>query len=231
MKNKIIKSHYRYLANHWWLKSYHLFSFAHYFDEQNISFWNLRVFNDDYIAWNTGFWLHPHSNMEILTIILDGEITHWDSLWNKETIKKWQIQTMTAWTGIFHSEENLSEKEVHLYQIWFLPSHIWNKPSYKDINISIEKNNLNLIATNTKIDWAWYLDSDIKVFLWNYDELNNFTYEIKENRGLFLYMTSWELDIWIEKIIAWDQLRYIEKWVYEFKILKNSEFILIDVKI
>lgn len=229
MKNTIIKSTDRYLAHHGWLKSYHIFSFADYFNPNNVSFWNLRVFNDDYIDWKSWFWLHPHSNMEILTIVLDWEITHWDSMWNKAWVKKWQIQTMSAWTGLFHSEENLWEKQVHLYQIWFLPTHIWNTPTYKDIDIKIENNKLNLLATNKQLDWVWFLDSDIKVYYWKYDLWAKFDYNIEANRWLFLYIYKWKLSTsWIE-LSQWDQLRYTQTDTYDFDANSDCEFVLIEV--
>ncbi len=231
MKNKIIKSDERYLSDLGWLKSFHIFSFANYFDPENVSFWNLRVFNDDYISWKSWFWLHPHSNMEILTIILDWELTHGDNIWNKKTIKKWQIQTMTAWTGIFHSEENNSDKEVHLYQIWFTPDHRWNPPSYTDLDIDLENNKLNLIASNSKIENIWYVDSDIKVYYAICEKWNTLKHKIEENRWLFLYVYKWKLSISWKNIWEWDQLRYEIEWNYDIEVDSDAEFILIDVKL
>jgi redox-sensitive bicupin YhaK (pirin superfamily) len=230
MKNIIIKSTNRYLSNLGWLKSYHIFSFADYYDPSNMWFWNMRVFNDDYIDGKTGFWLHPHSNMEILTIVLDGEITHWDNMWNKASVSKWQIQTMSAGTGIFHSEENLSDKQVHLYQIWFLPTHIWNKPTYKDIDLNIENNKLNLIASNWNEKDNWFLDSDVKVFFGKFDDNETFEYNIEKWRWLFMYVYLGELLINETVIKQWDQLRFENEWIYNFKSNStNCEFVLIDV--
>ena len=229
MKNKIIKSDKRYLSNLGWLKSYHIFSFADYYDSSNMAFWNIRVFNDDYISWNSWFWLHPHSNMEILTIVLDGEITHWDNMWNKASVSKWQIQTMSAGTGIFHSEENLSEKQVHLYQIWFLPSHTWNIPSYKDLDVNIENNKLNLLVSNIANNNIWFLDSDVKVLYWKFDKDKYFNYIIEKWRGLFLYVYKWELIVDWLNLWEWDQIRYCIQWDYEFFVNSDfCEFVLIN---
>lgn len=231
MKNRIIKSIYRFLSNHGWLKSYHIFSFADYYDPSNMWFWNMRVFNDDYIEAKSGFWLHPHSNMEILTIVLDWEITHWDTLWNKASVKKWQIQTMSAWTWIRHSEENMWDKLVHLYQIWFLPTHVWNTPWYKDLSINIENNKLNLLASNIEQESVWFLDSDVKVYYWKYDIHKSFEYIVEKWRWLFLYMYKWELIINKSALREGDQLRFELEWIYEFLVNSgDSEFVLIDVK-
>lgn len=232
MKNRIIKSIYRFLSDHGWLKSYHIFSFANYYDPSNMSFWNMRVFNDDYIESKSGFWLHPHSNMEILTIVLDWEITHWDTLWNKASVKKWQIQTMSAWTWIRHSEENMWDKTVHLYQIWFLPTNLWNTPWYKDLDVNIENNKLNLLASNIEQESVWFLDSDVKVYYWKYDIQKSFEYTVEKSRWLFLYMYKWELIINKSVLREGDQLRFELEWIYEFLVNSNdSEFVLIDVKI
>lgn len=232
MKNRIIRSVYRFLSDHGWLKSYHIFSFADYYDPSNMSFWNMRVFNDDYIKWKSGFWLHPHSNMEILTIVLDWEITHWDTLWNKVSVKKWQIQTMSAWIWIRHSEENMWDKPVHLYQIWFLPIHIWNIPSYKDIDVNIENNKLNLLASNIIQDNVWFLDSDVKVYYWRFDKNKSFEYNIEKWRWLFLYLYKWELIINKSVLKEGDQLRFELEWIYDFLVNDNlCEFVLIDVEI
>ncbi len=229
--NKVIKKEKRAFVDNWWLKSYHLFSFSSYYDPENVSFWNLRVFNDDYIEAKTGFWLHPHENMEILTIILKWELTHWDNMWNNESIKVWEIQTMTAWTWILHSEENKWNIPVHLFQLWFLTNKIWHKPSYKNNRVKLYENSLNLIASWEKDNNAWFLNSDIKVYWWKYSKWNKFEYEIEKWRWLFIYIINWELEIENLVLTKEDQIRYEESWNYNFFIKNDSDFILINVKI
>jgi len=231
MKNQIIKNDLVYKINHWWLKSSHIFSFSEYYDIDNMWFWNMRVFNDDYIAWKSWFWLHPHSNMEILTILLEGEITHGDDLWNKKTIKSWDIQTMSAGTWILHSEENLGDNETHLFQIWFTPLHLWTKPIYRDFKVYLVKNKLNLLASNNKDDVIWYLDSDVNVYRWQFEKNHSFDYQIKKRRGLFLYVNKWELEIDWEILKSGDQIRYTAGWSYNFVSKTDSDFVVIDVKI
>ncbi|NVP17252.1 pirin family protein [Candidatus Gracilibacteria bacterium] len=231
MKNQIIKSNFVYEANHGWLRSRHIFSFAEYFDPSNMSFGNMRVFNDDFIAGKSGFGLHPHSNMEILTIMLSGEITHTDNLGNTATIKSGDIQTMSAGTGILHSEENLSNDETHLFQIWFTPLHLGNKLNYRDFKVYLVKNKLNLLASNNKDDVIGYLDSDVNVYRGNFEKGHSFDYKIGKRRGLFLYVNKGELEIDGEILKSGDQLRYTEGGIYNFISKTDSDFVIIDVKI
>lgn len=232
MENKMIKADDRFFIDHWWLKSYHLFSFAQYLDYKNMNFWNMRVFNDDYIKAETWFWLHPHKDMEILTIVIDWEITHWDNIWNKEGTKAWEIQTMTAWTWIMHSEENLWKEDVVLYQIWFIPNKNGLNPWYKNHKINLENNKLNLLASWQKEDNVWFLNSDVKVYRWLFSKWENIDYKIKKNRWLFGYITKWSLKIWDKTLNKWDQIRYEEVWDYDINIQENdTDFIVIDVNL
>lgn len=227
--NKIIKKTDLFKASHWWLTSYHIFSFANYYDANNLWFWNLIVFNDDFIDWKSGFPLHPHSNAEILTIVLDWEITHGDTLWNKDTIKKWEIQTMTAWSWVFHSEENNSSKDTHLYQIWFKTHTLWLKPSYKKHKINLENNSINLLSSGDIYDEVWYLNSNVKVYRWIFDKWEKFSYDIKKSKGLFLYLYQWSIKTIIWNLESMYHIRFDIEWEYKFDILKRSDFILIEV--
>lgn len=118
---KIIPAHARFTARHGWLESKHLFSFADYYDPANMNFGLLRVFNDDIIAGHQGFGMHPHSNMEIITLVLSGAISHEDSHGGRATVGPGGVQVMSAGTGLRHSEKNNGDETVHLYQIWIMP--------------------------------------------------------------------------------------------------------------
>lgn len=122
----------RYHANHGWLESYFSYSFADYYDPNNMQFGPMRVLNDDYIAASEGFGMHPHREMEIVTLVLSGRLEHQDSLGNRANTTWGGIQRMSAGTGIFHSEMNPSEEEaVQLLQMWFMPSEKGLEPSYE----------------------------------------------------------------------------------------------------
>lgn len=109
-------------ADHGWLDARHHFSFAHYWNPERVRFGVLRVINDDRVAGGKGFGTHPHDNMEIITYVRSGAITHQDSLGNRGRTEAGDVQVMSAGTGVFHSEYNLEEEDTTLYQIWILPN-------------------------------------------------------------------------------------------------------------
>jgi quercetin 2,3-dioxygenase len=131
MKTIIHKANTRGHADYGWLKTNYTFSFANYYDPDRIHFGTLRVLNDDYIAGSMGFGKHPHDNMEIVTIMLEGELRHSDSMGHTQVLHQNEVQVMSAGTGIFHSEENnLGDKPVRLLQIWVYPERKNIQPRY-----------------------------------------------------------------------------------------------------
>ncbi|MDR2486636.1 MAG: pirin family protein [Clostridiales Family XIII bacterium] len=115
---------------HGWLDTRHHFSFASYYNPDNMNFGKLRVLNDDYVRPKTGFELHPHEDMEIISYVVEGELTHGDSIGNRQTLTRGQVQYMSAGTGIWHSEHNLGDEVLHFLQIWILPDAEGHKPNY-----------------------------------------------------------------------------------------------------
>ena len=146
-------------ANHGWLDSYHTFSFAGYHDPERIHFGALRVLNDDRIAGGRGFGMHPHDNMEIITIPLAGDLRHKDSMGNEAVIREGDVQVMSAGTGVFHSEFNHnSDKEFHLLQIWVFPDRKNVTPRYDQIAVKeVEKKN-EFYQNKVKIAFTWSID-------------------------------------------------------------------------
>ena len=122
-------------ANHGWLDTYYSFSFSDYYDRKHMGFRDLRVINEDRVSAGRGFGMHPHRDMEILTYIVDGELSHRDSMGRGATLKRNDVQRMSAGTGVMHSEVNQSKDPVHLLQIWILPEAEGLKPSYEDRTI------------------------------------------------------------------------------------------------
>lgn len=156
-------------ANIDWLKSYHSFSFGDYYDPNNMGYHSLRVINEDYVAPAKGFGRHPHKNMEIITLVLSGELRHEDSLGSSSVIDKTMIQKMSAGRGIIHSEFNNSNTEdVHLYQIWITPSEMGIEPSYEEVLID-EKSNHIYLAGAKEEGALVSLKQDAKLHLYKID--------------------------------------------------------------
>lgn len=178
MENSIlIKASTRGHANHGWLDANHTFSFANYYNPDRMHFGVLRVLNDDHIAAGMGFGTHPHENMEIITIPLEGDLEHKDSMGHQEVIKHGDVQVMSAGTGIYHSEYNANkDRPVKLFQIWLFPNKRNVEPRYDQITLdrSKMKNKLMQILSPSPDDegvWihqnAWFdlgdLEKGIKI--------------------------------------------------------------------
>ena len=162
----IINAAERHFSDFGWLKTYWLFSFSNYYDPQNIQFGALRVFNDDVVEPGTGFPTHPHEEMEIITIVLEGEMTHQDSMGNKAVIKAGDVQRMSAGTGLTHSEFNLADKPVHFYQIWIFPDKAGLNPTYdqNSYEASDWKNRLLPVASGQDIQGAVTFHTDATIY-------------------------------------------------------------------
>lgn len=147
-----------------WLDTYHSFSFGHYHDPAHMGFRALRVINDDTVAGGGGFDEHPHRDMEIITVILDGELAHRDSMGNVETIKAGEVQRMSAGTGIFHAEFNASKTDpVHLLQIWLLPARRGDTPGYEQKAFDFSRHGLVRVASATGRDGALTMYQDAEL--------------------------------------------------------------------
>lgn len=146
-----------------WLKSYHSFSFNEYFDRNWHHFYDLRVINEDFIAPKAGFDMHPHKNMEILTYLSTGGISHKDSLGNRFSLKPGDWQRMSAGTGIVHQEWNETEETTHLWQIWIRPNELNLSPSYEQKSFARILDRWQIIASNQSHDDALFIHQDMQL--------------------------------------------------------------------
>ncbi len=153
-------------GNYGWLDTHYSFSFANYFDRKHMGFRDLRVINEDWIAAGQGFGSHPHNDMEIITYIVAGALSHRDSTGREATIRTDDVQRMSAGTGVVHSEYNNSDAPVHLLQIWIMPAARGLKPSYEDRTFKREEklNQLRLIASHDGRDDSTRINQDASVY-------------------------------------------------------------------
>ncbi|WP_205504418.1 pirin family protein [Rufibacter psychrotolerans] len=229
---EIIPASNRHHASHGWLDSYFLFSFADYYDPGNVQWGPLRVFNDDYIKANSGFPEHAHSEMEIVTIVLEGEVTHTDSLGNDTVIKAGEVQRMTAGTGVRHAEHNHTDKDLHLYQLWFLPNKQGLAPSYeqKAIDFLDEKNELIPLVTGQKVlEDVVYINSNSTIYYANLREGKEIDFKTFPIRKSLLYVTTGELFVNGLAVQKNDQVRAADIDALRIMATADSTFLLIDL--
>jgi redox-sensitive bicupin YhaK (pirin superfamily) len=184
-------------ANHGWLDTHYSFSFSDYYDPKHMGFRDLRVINEDRVASGRGFGMHPHRDMEILTYIIDGELSHRDSMGRGATIQRNDVQRMSAGTGIMHSEVNQSEHPVHLLQIWLLPESEGLKPSYEDRTFAPEEkqNRLRLIASHDGRDGSTTIHQDASVYASMLDSGKTLDAQLKPGRHAWVQLISGDLDV------------------------------------
>lgn len=228
---EIIRANKRHFSAYGWLKTYWLFSFSDYFDPHNIQFGALRVFNDDVVQPGTGFPTHPHNEMEIITIVLEGEMTHQDSMGNKSVIKAGDVQRMSAGTGITHSEFNLAQVPVHFYQIWIFPDKSGLKPTYdqKRYKASEWKNLLLAVASGQNIQGTVTFHTDATIYRCSLEAEKEVTHEATSGRRIFIYLTEGQVLANGETLKAKDQARIDIEEPLVLKAQEQSELILIDI--
>lgn len=188
----IHKANTRGYFNHVWLKTFHTFSFAGYYDRSRVHFGMLRVLNDDIILPGEGFGTHPHDNMEIVTIPIYGELAHKDSTGNEEVIHENEVQIMSAGSGLTHSEYNASsENEVNLLQIWVFPKERDITPRYNQKMFSPElmKNRFLTLVSPEKSDDTLWINQDAYFSIGNFEKGKELEYGIKKSgNGIYIFI-------------------------------------------
>ena len=184
-------------ANHGWLDSYFSFSFANYYEPKHMGFRDLRVINEDWISANQGFGAHPHRDMEIISYIVEGELSHRDSAGHEASIKRDDVQRMSAGTGVVHSEYNNSNAPVHLLQIWILPEADGLKPSYEDRTFTREEkqDQLRLIASHDGREGSTRINQDASVYASLLASGKSLELPLAPGRHAWVQLVSGELDV------------------------------------
>jgi hypothetical protein len=210
MKLTVHRSGCRGHFNHGWLKTWHTFSFASYYNPDRMHFGALRVLNDDIIEAGMGFGTHPHDNMEIITIVLSGELAHRDSMGNGSVIRPGEVQVMSAGTGIYHSEFNNSEEsETSLLQIWVFPDKKNVEPRYGQASFSPEEMNAKwrTVVSPDGQDNSLWIHQQAWFSLGEFEADSNIKYELKKpGNGIYLFLISGELEIGSETLNQRDGL-------------------------
>lgn len=215
-----------------WLQSHYLFSFADYYDPENMEFGPLRVFNDDYIKARSGFPTHPHSELEIITIVLSGELTHKDNIGNDTTVSAGQVQRMTSGTGISHSETNESDEDIHVLQLWFVPNKRGLAPSYEVMDVSFlkAKNELIPLVTGQKVlEDVTFINSNSTVYYGSVSQGEEVTFRTFKLRRTLIYVLTGNLLVNNVEADSNDQVRLDDQEVIAIKGVAGSTFILVDV--
>jgi len=228
---QVIRAHERHFTDFGWLKTYWLFSFAEYYDPTNIQFGALRVFNDDVVAPHTGFGTHPHKEMEIITLVLDGEVTHEDSLGTKAVMRAGDVQRMSAGTGMHHSEFNLGEVPAQFYQIWIYPDTSGLPPSYDQQSFAGVQgiNRLVPVASGQGLPDVVTFHTDATIYLGTLEAQRSVTHDTNGTRRVFVYLTEGEVAVDGAQLHAKDQARIDAETTLTLTAHTDTRFVLIDV--
>lgn len=222
----------RHTADHGWLKSAFSFSFADYYDASNLSFGPLRVLNDDIVQPSRGFGAHPHREMEIVSIVLKGQLKHQDSTGTTATTTYGEIQRMSAGRGIVHSEMNpSSEEEVHFLQLWFEPKEFGIEPSYEHTRFSLDrmKNQLLPVVSHQSSPEVAYIHQDLTMYMSELEEGKSITFEQKTDRRTFVFVIEGELEVQGEKLKRRDSARIENETNLTLATNVGATFLLIDL--
>jgi quercetin 2,3-dioxygenase len=235
MKNSVLhKSDTRGHANHGWLNAHHTFSFANYHNPDRIHFGALRVLNDDIVAGGRGFGMHPHDNMEIVTIPLEGDLEHKDSMGNSAVISHGDVQVMSAGTGIYHSEYNKnSDKPVKLLQIWMFPDTRNVEPRYDQITLDIadRHNKFQQVVSPNQDDEGVWVHQNAWFSLGKFDKDFETKYDIKaKENGVYAFVIKGDVNINGQILNARDGLGVWNTAQLSLKSLSDdAEVLLMDV--
>lgn len=215
--------------NHGWLNTFHHFSFNRYYNPERMGFGKVRVINNDYIAPKTGFETHPHKNMEIITYVIDGKLTHKDSMGNVGTIGRGEVQYMSAGTGVYHSEHNLHNETLHLYQIWVLPEENGLKPNYGESHFKWEErvDKLFHMVSSTKGNAPIKIYSDVNIYSTYTDK--EFEFQVKKGRQLYLVVMEGAIKVSDITLNEAESLESVEESIY-IKPKTKSHLILFEME-
>jgi redox-sensitive bicupin YhaK (pirin superfamily) len=226
----IIPADKRHFTDIGWLQTYWLFSFSNYHDPANTNHGMLRVFNDDIVQPHKGFAIHPHEEMEIVSIVLEGEMEHKDTMGNVNLIRKNDVQRMTAGTGLQHSEWNHADQPVHFFQVWIMPDIHGLHPSYDQKNFDPKswENSFEVIASNEASENVVSLNTDAQFYRADLDAGQTVIHSPQDGRHQFLYVIDGSASVNGQMLNRRDQARITGELSLSIKAETRTDIILID---
>jgi hypothetical protein len=233
---QVIHSGERYFADHGWLKTRHHFSFSDYYDPKNVHWGALRVFNDDVVEAGQGFGRHPHRDMEIVTVMLAGELEHRDSLGNRGVLRPGEVQVMSAGRGIEHSEFNHSQQDpLRLLQIWIFPRHKGLEPRWeqKEFPAGARAGRLLRVVTGNdaaeKLHGELLIDQDAQIYLSALAAGQQVRHAARPGRKAYLFVIAGAMALNGQNLGAGDQARIADEASLQVAALDDAELILLDL--
>jgi quercetin 2,3-dioxygenase len=230
--NEVRRSNERGYADHGWLKSFHTFSFADYYDPEHVAFGPLRVINEDRVEAGAGFGTHGHRDMEIISYVLDGELAHKDSMGNGSTIRPGDVQRMSAGTGVLHSEFNPSRSDlVHFLQIWIQPRERGIEPGYEQKRFSAEekRGRLRLIASPDRADGSLHIHQDARVYAGLFDKDEQAMLAVQPERRIYVHVARGALTANDTALSAGDALKVTDATTLTLRDARDAEVLVFDL--
>jgi redox-sensitive bicupin YhaK (pirin superfamily) len=230
--NEIRRSQERGFADHGWLKSFHTFSFADYFDPKHVEFGPLRVINEDRVQAGAGFGTHAHRDMEIISYVLSGELAHKDSMGNGSTIRPGDVQRMSAGSGVRHSEFNPSQTEgTHFLQIWIQPGKDNIQPSYEEKRFGAEekRGRLRLIVSPDGVQGSLLIHQDARVYAGLFDGAETAQLNVADGRRIYVHLARGKLTANGIALNAGDALKVTRETQLLLEQGDNAEVLVFDL--
>jgi redox-sensitive bicupin YhaK (pirin superfamily) len=215
------------------VESRHHFSFAEYYNPSNMQFGDLRVLNDDSVKPGAGFDVHPHKNMEVLSYVVNGELTHEDSMGNRGSLTRGQVQYMSAGTGVSHSEYNRGDELLRFLQIWILPDRNGHAPNYGDIRFGVDERINRWLSVASGTDNAdngapIKIHADIYAFASILERDRSLEFIVSQNRQAYLALIEGEAEISGMKLVAGDALEITEQGI-DIRAASDAHMFLIEM--
>jgi len=229
---QVVPSDRRHHMQNEWLSTRYSFSFDRYYDPANLHFGALRVFNDDVIAPRTGFGLHPHREMEIVTYVISGELEHRDSLGNVGRLRAGEVQRMSAGTGVLHAETNPGDEPLHLLQVWFLPGTKGLPPSWeqKSFTPDEQRGRLLPVVSSRNLPGALHIHQDVTYYLSRLATGQSVHHTQEPDRRLYLFLIAGRVSLGDGTLLAsGDTARIKDLPDLSVSALEDSELVLFDL--